>query len=520
MAENSSIEFKRQSLQNLLDIQKEHDERNVLGQFSTPKALADSIVKVALTYTNGKIRFLDTSIGTGVFFSSLLDYSDKENILYARGYEIDNHYALPAIKLWQNEKIDYFIGDFFDFSPPQKNEDKYNLIVSNPPYVRHHYIINNAKRKLNERIKKYFGLSFSGLTGLYGYFMALSALWLQNNGISVWLVPNEFLDVNYGRKIKSFLLSKVKLLRIHRFNPLKKQFSDALVTSTVVFYSTGQTSDAVLFTTGNDINRPDTQRKILSKNLNPNDKWSHFFSIKLKTSKKLITIGDYFTVKRGIATGSNKHFILSNETIERFNIPNEYLKPILPSPKYIKSNIIEIGTDGSIAGIKNKYLLNINCSEDEIANLPKNLIQYLNEIYVEIKDNYIIRNRSPWFKQEYRPECPFLISYMGRNPNEPFRLFLNKTNATAPNVYLLLYPKFNWKEVEEKNKGFLKELHDKLKNINSETYVSSGRVYGGGLYKLEPKELMAVSIDNILSEKLFYIIQQQIIDNEKRRLCI
>jgi hypothetical protein len=338
--------------------------------------------------------------------------------------------------------------------------------------------------------------------------MALSSLWLQNNGISVWLVPNEFLDVNYGREIKKFLLKKVKLLRIHRFSPLKKQFSDALVTSTVVFYSTGQTSDTVLFTTGDDINKPDTQKLILSKNLNPNDKWSSYFFAQSKTNKYMISIGDYFCVRRGIATGSNKHFILTNEAIERLDIPDEYLKPILPSPRYITSDIIETGADGYIAGIKNRYLLNVTCSENEMINLPENLIHYLNKIFIEIKDNYIIRNRSPWFKQEYRPECPFLISYMGRNPNEPFRLFLNKTNATAPNVYLMLYPKFNWKEAEAQNRGFLKNLHGKLQTISSETFVSSGRVYGGGLYKLEPKELMSVPIDNIFPEDLINIIKK------------
>jgi hypothetical protein len=504
----NNIELERQSLQVFLDSQKKQEERNILGQFSTPKHLADSIVTAALAYTPKKIRFLDTSAGTGVFFSSLLEYYDKKNISYACGYEIDNHYALPAIRLWQKEKINYVLGDFFDFTPPKNDEEKFNLIISNPPYTRHHYITNNVKIKLNERVKKIFSMSFSGLTSIYGYFMALSSLWLQNNGISVWLVPNEFLDVNYGREIKKFLLRKVKLLRIHRFNPLNIQFSDALVSSTVVFYSTGQTTDAVLFTTGEDMDKPDTQKIISPENLDPNDKWSNYFLNQLETKKSMITIGDYFYVKRGIATGSNRHFILTDEAISSFNIPIEYLKPILPSPRYIANNVIEFGSDGCIAGIKKLYLLNIMCSENEIEKLPESLIYYLNKIYLEIKDNYIVRNRTPWFKQEYRPECPFLLSYMGRNLKTPFRLFLNKTNATVPNVYLMLYPKFNWKEAEIQNKGFLKEVYDKLQTINSETFISSGRVYGGGLYKLEPKELMNVSIDNILSDNLIKIIKQ------------
>jgi len=506
MAKNCDIELRRQSIQDLLDSKKNHEERNVLGQFSTPKLLADSIVKAALSYINGKeLRFLDTSIGTGVFFSSLINLCNKKDIEYACGYEIDKHYAIPAIELWKNEKINYFVGDFFDFVPP-KNNEKFNIIVSNPPYVRHHHINSDKKSELKKRIEKYYGLTLSGLTGLYGYFMILSALWLKENGISVWLVPNEFLDVNYGKIIKSFFLSKVKLLRIHRFNPLNIKFSNALVTSTVVFYTTGKTSDSVLFTSGDDIIIPEIKKNILVKNLNPDDKWSNYFLTSVLTKKNNVTIGDYFYVKRGIATGSNKHFIINDEVIGKYNISEKYLKPILPSPKYIMNNIIEKESNGRIAGVKNRYLLNITCSENEIYNLPDGVILYLNSIYKEIKNNYIIKNRSPWYKQEYRPECPFLISYMGRNPNEPFRLFLNKTNATAPNVYLFLYPKFNWKEIEVKYKGFLIELHNKLLNISSRTLVSSGRVYGGGLYKLEPKELMGVSLDDILSKDIIKII--------------
>jgi hypothetical protein len=286
------------------------------------------------------------------------------------------------------------------------------------------------------------------------------------------------------------------------------QFQDALVTSTVVFYSTGKTEGTVLFTAGDDIHKPDIKKNILTKDLNLNDKWSWYFSAKPRQNKNMTTIGNYFFVKRGIATGSNKHFILTDEAVKRLDISCEYLKPILPSPRYIRSSIIEIGPDGRIEGIKKLYLLNITCSETEMINLPQSLIRYLDEIYPAIKDNYIIRNRSPWFKQEYRPECPFLISYMGRNPKEPFRLFLNKTNATVPNVYLMLYPKFNWKEAEAQNSGFLKKMHAKLQNINPETFVLSGRVYGGGLYKLEPKELMNVPIDNILSTDLIDIIEK------------
>jgi hypothetical protein len=42
------------------------------------------------------------------------------------------------------------------------------------------------------------------------------------------LIPSEFMDVNYGAAVKRYLLNKVTLLHIHRFDPHDVQFGDAL----------------------------------------------------------------------------------------------------------------------------------------------------------------------------------------------------------------------------------------------------------------------------------------------------
>ena len=44
------------------------------------------------------------------------------------------------------------------------------------------------------------------------------------------------MDVNYGKAVKHYLLSRVTLLHIHRFDPNDVQFADALVSSAVVWF--------------------------------------------------------------------------------------------------------------------------------------------------------------------------------------------------------------------------------------------------------------------------------------------
>jgi hypothetical protein len=362
------------------------------------------------------------------------------------------------------------------------------------------------KKKLKNEVERQFNIKVSGLSGLYCYFMMLTSKWLKNNGISVWLVPGEFLDVNYGVEVKKYLLSCVNLKRIHRFKPEDVRFDDALVTSVVVFYSIGSFDKEVVFSLGDDINHPNNEIKIDKININPKDKWSQYFYKKNKKMQIATKFGDLFKVKRGIATGGNKYFILTKEQIEKYNVPYDCYKPILPGPRYLKESIIETDKNGFPTNSGYDYLLDIPYSENEIIKLPLEFQKYLEYVYNEVKDLYLISKRVPWYKQENRIECPLLMTYMGRSGNEPFRLIYNKSKALCTNVYLMIYPKFIWNKIEKENPGFMEKLYEELCKIKSEAFMDEGRVYGGGLLKIEPKELMNTPLDGILSDDVKKLI--------------
>lgn len=73
-------EHRRELMQKELDSCKSDRERNILGQYSTPFLLACDIVKYVLSLRNpdDPIRFLEPSIGTGVFYSALTEYADVQ----------------------------------------------------------------------------------------------------------------------------------------------------------------------------------------------------------------------------------------------------------------------------------------------------------------------------------------------------------------------------------------------------------------------------------------------------------
>ena len=490
-------EFRRKQMQDALDAQKTQKDRNVMGQFSTPYSLALDIMQyMRRLLGNDNISFIEPAIGMGVFYSAFTEsFSGGRRAL---GFEIDPHYFKPASEFWQGTNLEMRCCDFLT----QKPDEQFEMLVANPPYVRHHHINNETKVQLQKRVQCQTGLKISGLAGLYCYFMMLSSAWLKEGGLSCWLVPSEFMDVNYGEAVKCYLMQNVQLLHIHRFKADNLQFTDALVSSCIVVFRNRKPAadQEVTFSLGGNINNPETVRHIGISKLKAKDKWTNLFTAETLTNESQATLGDFFTIKRGIATGDNDFFILDKETIAEYQIPKEFLRPILPSPRYIKGDRIN-SVDGLPALERQQFLFCCNLSESVLKDRYPKVWEYICKGYERgVQKGYICSRRRPWYSCEEREPAAIVVPYMGRSEtnNRLFRFILNDSKAITTNVYLLLYPKPQYAR-SMKDEAVLTEVWHELNTIPTETLSRNGRFYGGGLRKMEPSELMRTPVDAIAS---------------------
>lgn len=496
------IEGQRFALQLSLDSQKTQAERNRLGQFSTPNLLAQEILQYAATLlpSKEKVKFLDPAIGTGVFYSALSSVFPTSRVSKALGFEIDQHYADPTIQLWKNSSLELRIEDFTNQVP----SDRFNLIICNPPYVRHHHLKGEEKLRLQHQTLNASGMKLSGLSGLYCHFMGLSHEWLNEGGVSGWLIPSEFMDVNYGQAVKKYLLEQVTLLRIHRFNPNDVQFADALVSSAIVWFrkEKPKKDHTVEFTFGGSLLAPEVRKDVTIKALSKEAKWTRFPLLDVRAKTKAPVISDFFQIKRGIATGDNGYFILDEETIISRKLPWKAFKPILPSPRYIREDEIKADKDGNPALDRKLFLLDIRLQENEIKSKFPTLWAYLQEGRDSgLSERYICRHRALWYAQENRPAPPIVCTYLGRGDTKlkrPFRFILNNTRATIANVYLAMYPTPSFAKAISKDPAIMRKAWQVLNEISSEKLLGEGRVYGGGLHKLEPRELANVPVPQMM----------------------
>jgi hypothetical protein len=499
------VEAARLAAQGDFDKSVPNAERNRRGQYATPPALAEAMVHLArdLFPEIKRVRFLDPALGTGVFYSALLKVYGTRNVASAVGFEIDPRLATVADRLWGSFDLQVIPKDFTRAEPSSPDDEKPNLIVCNPPYVRHHHLDQETKTRLRTRVVRNGGPLLNGLTGLYGYFLFLTHRWLAKNGGAIWIVPAELLDVNYGEALKRYLRTQVTLLRIHRFDPSDVQFGDALVTSLVVAFrnSPPPLDHRVRLTYGGNLLSPAFERYIDIRDLDPGLKWGPFFSLSPLPVRASAheTLGDFFEVKRGVATGANDFFVLDVATAKQLGLPAQFLRPVLPSPRLVSSEVVEADRGRFPRGLPKLVLLDCALPRAEIRRHFPDLDRYLESGEARgIPDRYLPASRTPWYKQEDRPPAPILATYMAREKRDgrSLRFIRNLSEATALNVYLLLYPKSELASAIQRDPSLLDRIFRYLQSIKDVERV--GRVYGGGLKKVEPKELASLELPSDL----------------------
>jgi hypothetical protein len=329
-------------------------------------------------------------------------------------------------------------------------------------------------------------------------------------GVAAWLVPGEWMDVNYGAALRHYLGSHVTLLRLHRFEAADLQFGDALVSSCVVVFRKEEPGRGARceLTAGSSLDRPARRTRVAVEELERHPKWSHFLpggaAPRLRAVGPATPLGDLFEVKRGIATGGNSFFIRPRAEFRALGIAERFLRPVLPSPRHLQQPIISRRPDGYPDVEEPLALLDCTLPAARIrASFPA-LGRYLDSAEGQhVREGYLARGRSPWYAQERRATAPILVTYMGRGRDggSPFRFFWNRSEATATNVYLLLIPRAPVAEALRADPQRGREVLDFLEASLVEL-LGRGRVYGGGLHKLEPRELAGLDAARLAARLL------------------
>jgi hypothetical protein len=491
----SEIEVERLAAQRRLDSARPQSERNRRGQFATPASLADEILRFAqATMRDESVRFLDPAIGTGAFYSALRRIWTNSRIVRATGFEIDPYYADPCSVLWHATALNLRLEDFTAAANPKREDARYNLVICNPPYVRHHHLTIQKKRRLQRSGASAAGIQLSGLAGLYAYFLLHAQPWMTRGALAGWLIPSEFMDVNYGLQIKRYLLQRVTLLRIHRFDPNEVQFDDALVSSAIVWFQNAMPpiDHSVELSFAGSLTRPQSSCRMSTTELTRARKWTAFKAGETRPTRSPAgtVLGDLFRIQRGIATGANRFFVMSCDQAQERGIPKSFLRPVLPRPRYLELDEV---TSCELV------VLDCRLPETQVRKRYPRFWRYLESGRTKVAQGFLCRHRTPWYSQEARESTSFVCSYVARHRSDGrlHRFIFNQTAAIATNNYLMLFPRDALARYIAGDLVRARTVWQHLCKIEPAAFSGAGRVYGGGMCKVEPKELASIEAPGI-----------------------
>jgi len=264
-----------------------------------------------------------------------------------------------------------------DLTPKRYKSELHEMVRTDFPehFFKKPYHVKNIKEKID------------GKSDLYTYFYIRSLHLLNAQGIHVFICSNSWLDVGYGAWVQWFLLNNVPIhfivdnhakrsfanadintiisvldapvrnrAKLHqnrqvKFVAFRRSFEEVMISEHLLKIEAASTlirEDAfrmfpvtVSELAEEGIEYEDEETK---KGEYIGDKWGGkylrapdiFFKILEKGKDKFIRIKEISKVHRGITTGCNEFFYLTEEQAKRWNIENEYLKPVIKSPRECK----------------------------------------------------------------------------------------------------------------------------------------------------------------------------------------
>lgn len=460
------------------------EHRKKFAQFFTPFPIAYAMAKWIL----GNIQLktvLEPAFGLGIFSRAILSQKKQLNI---KGFEVDETIFRNAKEYFDDyENINLHLQDymFYDWN------NKYDGIICNPPYFKFHDYDN---KNILKEIETHLKCKLNGFTNLYTLFLLKSIHQLSKNGRCAYIIPSEFLNSDYGKLVKTYLIKSKTLRHIIVIDFEENVFDDALTTASIILCANDNLTDKVQFSNIQSLKDLSKIDEIISKypnfseteqtysytQLNPDIKWKAYYqkqnSIKFKN---LVPFSTYAKVVRGIATGSNEYFTFNLSKAKEFNIDEQYLLPCICSAKDAKTSFFtKQNFEDLKESDKSVFLFNAQNSTDP--NISLYIQKGENE---EINKRFLTASRTPWYSLENRKPAPIWVSVFNRSG---LRFIRNEANISNLTSYHCIYPKQTslFSEIEI-DLLFAYLLTDTAKQI----FEDNSRQYGNGLQKFEPNDL-------------------------------
>lgn len=465
------------------------------GSYYTPP----KTVRFMLNYLKKERQLCDTVLepaaGDGRFIDAL---ACRDNLQRLTAVELSDDKVKRLETKQYPPSVELVSGDFISFS--QQTAEKYRLIIGNPPYINRKNM-DAASVERAELLCDRYKLSRSLMQNIWVAFLLASVSLLESDGAIFFVLPLEFLQVQYAEGIRLFLEKHFNSIHILSFK--ERMFPEIEQDACLVYLANKcRRSPYISFKVYERLDSAQTCYTSRIERNKPLKKWTNAvlsdedIDLIAKLERKYKTINAMCDASPGIVTGANNTFILDEEQVQEYSC-SEFVLPIISKSSMLGSHFLV--TDAVIEDLQNKkkkvFLLNL--SKTDWAKLPAALKSYItkagemeNSDGIKLKDRYKCKDRTPWYGVPIvgRGDILFFKRY-DRLP----RIYVNEANIYTTDI---AYNMRLLDDYDDKSLAFC--FYNSLTLTLCEY---NGRYYAGGVSELTPSEFKRLSIPYYLIEE-------------------
>lgn len=464
-------------------------EQKLKGAYYTPLQLAEIMVRYYSDCTFERV--LEPSCGDGVFLDSLNGANMLSDIGELVAVEIEKDEADKVAKRYQGlQNVKVLRKDFFDFYKETTPEDKYDLIVGNPPYIRYQYL-SEKQRDIQAQILTSHGMKSNKLINAWVAFLVACVQLLSENGKILFVIPAEILQVAYAEDLRLYLSNNLSKITLITFEQLVFPDIEQEVVVLIGEKSSEEKGIRIIETEDLEslehINLSEYSYREIQ---HVKEKWTKYFVNAeemqliqaIKNSEKFVEFSDYGVINVGITTGNNKYFSVDKDTEKQYNLKSVTIPLIGRSAHahgiYFTYEDWQLNVDSG----KRAMLVNFpDTPFDMYPKLHKDYIQFGEEHGENTGYKCSIRDRWYIVPSVWVPDAFFL-----RRNNLYPKFVLNECGAVSTDTMHRM--KFN-DEVDPED-----VLLSYYNSISFAFTEICGRSYGGGVLEILPGEMGKIQL--------------------------
>lgn len=454
-------------------------KRTLMGQVFTPFNIAREMARWAVKH-RWPATVLDPALGLGIFLRAILEYP-IDPLPKMTGYEIDPDIASQAQRLFFENgcrELEIHTSSFLSSSW----DSRFDAVLCNPPYRRFRGL--PGKDELVKLVKSNTGVEISRAANLYVFFLVKAIHQIAQGGRAAFIIPYEFFNADYGREVKQYLLDEGVLRKVLILGEEIRPFDQVITTTCILcmertppIYPPEVQFCRTLEELSAAIDAPVDTPPAGTRPARPaQEKWlAPAILHQGEDYKKMAPLSTFGRVSRGIATGDNGYFMLTEQQRTQWELEVSSLLPCLSKSSFAPDHIFSsLAFERLVRSNKPVWLFQAGGNEE--CQAVKRYLAYGIERGTDRR--YLTRMRTPWYALEERPPAPLLATTFSRNG---IRWVRNEAGVRFLTTFHGFYP--NPDTDLDLLAAYL------LTPLAQQILAQNRREYGNGLHKFEPNDL-------------------------------